>query len=79
MRERYSFAHCIGLVRIDFSDSDEGGIYHISEKLNTALNEALEGTVEMRTIKRGAALGLNVSLLIDLEAGCYIPPTPSSG
>jgi hypothetical protein len=53
-RQRYSLAHCIGLVRIDFSDSDEGGIYHISEKLNTALNEALEGTVETRTIKRKA-------------------------
>ena len=31
-RLRYSLAHCIGLVRIDFSDSDEGGIRHISGK-----------------------------------------------
>ena len=46
-RQRYSPAHFIGLVRID-SDSDEGGIYHISEKLNTALNEALEGTLRKR-------------------------------
>ena len=53
-RQRYSPAHCNGLVRIVFSDSDEGGIYHISEKMNTALNEALEGTAETRTIKRKA-------------------------
>jgi hypothetical protein len=51
-RQRYSPAHCNGLVRIVFSDSDEGGIYHISEKMNTALNEALEGTAETRTIKK---------------------------
>ena len=32
----------------------EGGIYHITEEMNTALNEALEGTAETRTIKRKA-------------------------
>ena len=53
-RQRYSLAHCTGLVRIGFSDSDEGGIYRISEKMNTALNEALEGAAETRTIKRKA-------------------------
>ena len=51
-RQRYSLVHCIGLVRIDFSDSGEGGIYRINENLNTALNEALEGTAETRISKR---------------------------
>ena len=53
-RQRYSLVHCIGLVRIDFSDSGEGGIYRINENLNTALNEALEGTAETRISKRKA-------------------------
>ena len=51
-RQRYSPAHFIGLVRID-PDSDEGGIYHISEKLNTALNEALEGVLRKRKQAKG--------------------------
>ena len=51
-RQRYSLVRCIGLVRIDFSDSGEGGIYRINENLNTALNEALEGTAETRISKR---------------------------
>ena len=51
-RQRYSLAHFIGLVRIDL-DSDEGGIYHITKKLNTALNEALKGVPRKRKQAKG--------------------------
>ena len=76
-RQRYSPAHFIGLVRID-SDSDEGGIYHISEKLNTALNEALEGTLRKRKQAKGK-LPTEVAKPLEKLTKHVNTATPSNG
>ena len=77
-RQRYSPAHFIGLVRIDSDSDDEGGIYHISEKLNTALIEALEGTLRKRKQAKGK-LPTEVAKPLEKLTKHVNTATPSNG